>query len=157
MEKNNAKKLEKAIEKLRANLVLVEGKRDKKALELLGCENVLAVAGRKNQLANLIKIENELSFSTCCERIEEKFTTIENELSFSTCSKVNNFRDNKKIVIVATDLDKSGNELAEAIKSEIEGFAQVDCETRRELGKLLRLKYFEDIKRKYEEFYENEG
>lgn len=118
MEKNNAKKLEKAIEKLRANLVLVEGKRDKKALELLGCENVLAVAGRKNQLANLI---------------------------------------NEKRVIVATDLDKSGNELAEAIKSEIEGFAQVDCETRRELGRLLRLKYFEDIKRKYEEFYENEG
>lgn len=118
MKKDDAKKLEKAIEKLRANLVLVEGKRDKKALELLGCKNVLTIAGRKNQLANLIS---------------------------------------EKKVIVATDLDKSGNELAEAIKNEIEGFAQVDCETRRELGKLLRLKYFEDIKRKYEKFYEEKG
>lgn len=114
----NAKKLEKALTQLKDNLVLVEGKRDKAALQALGCNNILAVSGRKNRLRQIV---------------------------------------NEKKVIVMTDLDKAGNELAKMITDELEGMARVDCETRRIFGRVLRLKYFEDIKRKYEKFYEEGG
>ena len=109
------KKLKKALAQIKETLVLVEGKRDKTALEALGCKSVLAVAGRKNQLRELVK---------------------------------------DKKVIVMTDLDKPGNELAKMIRGELEGAAKVDCETRRVFGEVLKLKYFEDIKRKYEKFCE---
>ncbi len=111
----NIKKLEKALARIKENLVLVEGKRDKAALQALGCKKILAVSGRKNQLRELI---------------------------------------GDRTVIVMTDFDKAGNELAKMITDELEGIARVDCETRKVFGKVLKLRYFEDIKRKYEEFYE---
>jgi len=113
--KADAKKLERLIMKLQENCVLVEGKRDKLAMQKLGCEDVIAVSGRTRQLRDVIK----------CEK-----------------------------VIIATDLDRKGNELARRVREEMEGLIKVDSETRIHLAKLLELKYFEDIKRKYDEFYE---
>lgn len=113
------KEIEKAIAQLKENLVLVEGKRDKLALESLGCKEVLAVAGRKKQLREIIR--------------------------------------SRKKIIVATDLDDSGNELAKMIKDELEGSMQVDCETRVKLARLLQFRYFEDIKKRYDEMKSKEG
>jgi len=114
--KTDAKKLERLIKKLQENCVLVEGKRDKMALQKLGCEEVIAVSGRTRQLRDIIK-----------------------------CSKI----------IIATDLDRRGNELARRVREEMEGLVKVDSETRIHLARLLELKYFEDAKRRYDEFYEN--
>ncbi|MFH1222319.1 MAG: toprim domain-containing protein [Candidatus Micrarchaeota archaeon] len=114
-EKKDAVRLEQLLAQLKQNLVLVEGKRDKAALEALGCKDVIAVAGRKNQLREIISA---------------------------------------KKVVVATDLDAAGNELAALIRGELEGSSSVDCETRVLLARLLQMRYFEDAKRKYKEFYE---
>ncbi len=114
--KKDVKKLELLIRKMQESCVLVEGKRDKIALEKLGCEDVIAVSGRTRQLRNLVKA---------------------------------------KKIIVATDLDRKGNELARMIREEMEGMVKVDSETRIQLARLLEMKYFEDAKRRYDEFYEN--
>ncbi|MEM2909288.1 MAG: hypothetical protein QW590_03940 [Candidatus Bilamarchaeaceae archaeon] len=113
MKEKDAKRLECLIRILKNNCVLVEGKRDKEALNSLGCSDAIPISGRIRQLREFIKA---------------------------------------KKVIVATDLDRRGNQLAAMIKSELEGSAIVDCETRILLGRLLKLKYFEDIGRKYAEF-----
>lgn len=112
----DAKKLEMLIEKLQENCVLVEGKRDKLAMQKLGCKDIITVSGRTSQLRDVIKA---------------------------------------KKVIVATDLDRKGNQLARMVRDEMEGLVKVDSETRIHLARLLELKYFEDVKRKYDEFYEN--
>ena len=114
--KADVKKLEMLIEKLQENCVLVEGKRDKLAMQKLGCKDVIAVSGRTSQLRDVIKA---------------------------------------KKVIIATDLDRKGNQLARMVRDEMEGLVKVDSETRIHLARLLELKYFEDAKRKYDEFYEN--
>ncbi len=114
--KKDVKKLELLIRKMQESCVLVEGKRDKIALEKLGCEDVIAVSGRTRQLRNLVKA---------------------------------------KKIIVATDLDRKGNELARMIREEMEGMVKVDSETRVQLARLLEMKYFEDAKRRYDEFYKN--
>ncbi|MEM4208287.1 MAG: toprim domain-containing protein [Candidatus Bilamarchaeaceae archaeon] len=116
--KEEMKKIENTLSELRQNLVLVEGKRDKEALESLGCKDVIAVAGRKNQIRDIVSA---------------------------------------KKVIVATDLDQAGNELAKMIKEELEGDMQVDCETRIKLAKLLQFRYFEDIKKRYEKVKDEVG
>ncbi len=62
-------------------------------------------------------------------------------------------KGNAGTVVVLTDLDRRGNELAMRAKEELEGLSiRADMETRKKLGRILRLKYFEDLARKYEEF-----
>lgn len=58
-------------------------------------------------------------------------------------------------VIVLTDLDRRGDQLAEAAKDELEARSiRADVQIRRQLAGILALRYFEDIERKYKEFME---
>lgn len=58
-------------------------------------------------------------------------------------------------VVVLTDLDRRGNELAVTARSELESRSiTVDLETRKKLAGILKLRYFEDVERKYHEFME---
>ncbi|MFH1393952.1 MAG: toprim domain-containing protein [Candidatus Micrarchaeota archaeon] len=70
----------------------------------------------------------------------------------SSCEKVRGKTDE---VIVLTDLDRRGDELARKAKEELEGLSiRADLETRKKLAGILRLKYFEEAARKYEELME---
>jgi 5S rRNA maturation endonuclease (ribonuclease M5) len=60
-----------------------------------------------------------------------------------------------KAVIVLTDIDRRGNQLALAAKGELEGMSRTaDIETRRKLAGILGLRNFEDAERKYKELME---
>jgi len=60
-------------------------------------------------------------------------------------------------VIVLTDIDRRGNQLALAAKGELEGMSRTaDIETRRKLAGILGLRNFEDAERKYKELIEKE-
>lgn len=106
--------LEEILQKLREEVVFVEGKRDVEALERLRVQAIPIVG-----------------------RVE------------SAILKANR---NKRVVLLM-DLDRKGNELAEKVYELLwsEG-VKVDNESRRKLGKILRVKYFEELDRKYEEF-----
>lgn len=57
--------------------------------------------------------------------------------------------------VILTDLDRRGNELARRAVEELERYGiQADTDCRKRLGRLLRLKYFEDIDRLYRAFIE---
>ncbi|MBU0533093.1 hypothetical protein KKB44_06390 [Candidatus Micrarchaeota archaeon] len=72
--------------------------------------------------------------------------TISGNLRLS-CDKVE-----KGTVVVLTDLDRRGDELAVAAKDELERHSiSVDLETRKMLAHTLRIRYFEDVKRAYDE------
>lgn len=58
-------------------------------------------------------------------------------------------------VIIATDLDRRGNEMARELVDELERYSlRADGETRILLARILKMKYFEDVKRRYDEFME---
>ncbi len=62
---------------------------------------------------------------------------------------------NVKIVIILTDLDRRGNELAKRAGDELERYSiTVDGTTRTEIAKILNLRFFEDIDKKYLKFLE---
>ena len=116
--KEKYKKLLRLLAMLRGSVVLVEGKRDKKALEELGCRRVITVSGRVRDV---------------CESL----------------------RGEEGRVVIATDLDRSGNELARMAREELEGCSLgADSETRVLLARILKIRYFEDAKRGFDEFVE---
>lgn len=57
-------------------------------------------------------------------------------------------------VILLTDIDTRGDELAIELKNELERYSiACDIELRKRIFKLLRLKYFEELGHKLDEFY----
>lgn len=70
----------------------------------------------------------------------------------SACEKV---RGKAEEVVVLTDLDRRGDELAKLARGELERYSiRAELETRRKLAGILKLRYFEDADRKYEELME---
>ncbi len=58
-------------------------------------------------------------------------------------------------VVVLTDLDRRGNELAELAQQELERYSIfANTDYRRILGKVLRIKHFEELDKKYNEYLE---
>ncbi len=56
-----------------------------------------------------------------------------------------------KNVVILTDIDERGNELADEVRKELERYEiAVDVETRKRVSKILNLKEVETIDRKYE-------
>ncbi len=57
-------------------------------------------------------------------------------------------------VILLTDMDTRGDELAFELKNELERYS-IACDTdmRKRISKLLRLRYFEELRHKLDEFY----
>jgi 5S rRNA maturation endonuclease (ribonuclease M5) len=111
------KKLRRLLQKMEESVVLVEGKRDKKALEKLGCPRVITVSGRVRDVCETLRNEDR--------------------------------------VIIATDLDRRGNEIARKAREELEGCSvTADSETRVLLARILKIRYFEDAKRGFDEFME---
>ncbi len=111
------KKLTRLLRKMEDSVVLVEGKRDKSALEKLGCTRVITVSGRIRDVCGTLGGEDE--------------------------------------VIIATDLDRRGNEMARMAREELEGCSvSADSETRVLLARILKIRYFEDAKRGFDEFME---
>lgn len=81
----------------------------------------------------------------------ENVLTISGNLLLS-CNQVQGKTDE---VVILTDLDRRGEELAKKAKQELEGCSiRAEIETRKKLAGILKLRYFEDIKRKYDEFME---
>lgn len=75
--------------------------------------------------------------------------TISGNLRLS-CDKVKTER-----VFVLTDLDRRGDELARAARDELEARSiKADLEVRKMLAHTLRIRYFEDAKRAYDELIE---
>ncbi len=61
----------------------------------------------------------------------------------------------KRDVIIATDLDRRGNEMARSLREELERYSiRADGETRILLARILKIRYFEDVKRGFDEFME---
>jgi 5S rRNA maturation endonuclease (ribonuclease M5) len=116
--KAQEKELKKLMKKLEDAVVLVEGKKDKRALEpYVGKgEILLASSGR------LLK---------SCERASEL---------------------GAREVVVLTDRDTSGEELAKMAKNELERHGiRANLEMRKMLMAVLRLAYVENFEKKYEE------
>ncbi len=67
--------------------------------------------------------------------------------------------EKKENIVVLFDLDRKGNILCKKVQEELWSMGlSPDVWTRKELGKILRIKYFEDIKRKYDKYIgENNG
>ncbi len=56
-------------------------------------------------------------------------------------------------VVIATDLDRRGNEMARKAREELERCSlAADSETRVLLARILKIRYFEDVKRGFDEF-----
>lgn len=114
--KEKYKKLRRLLGKMEESVVLVEGKRDKNALEQLGMGRVITISGR----------------------IRDVCGSLEGE---------------KRNVVIATDLDRRGNEMARRAREELEGCSlNADSETRVLLARILKIRYFEDAKRGFDEF-----
>ncbi len=61
-------------------------------------------------------------------------------------------------VVVLTDLDRRGNELARLAKDELERYSiRAEVEIRKEIAGILDLRYFENTSRRYEKFMEENG
>ena len=74
----------------------------------------------------------------------------------ATCESVR-MPTNKAKIIVLTDLDRRGDELAKLAVGELERYGiNANIEYRKILGGLLNLRHFEDINRKYLKFIEEE-
>ncbi len=52
--KERIKSVEKSLERLRQGIILVEGKRDKIAMEQLGCSHVIAISGRTRRIGEIV-------------------------------------------------------------------------------------------------------
>lgn len=77
--------------------------------------------------------------------------TISGNLRIS-CNKVKDVTEN---VIILTDLDRRGNELAIRAREELERYSvKADTETRKHLAGILDLRCFEDMERKHVKFME---
>lgn len=110
-----------------------------KLLELIK-DSVVFVEGKKDKLA-LVQLGCNVS----------NILTISGNLRQS-CESLGN---GIKKVIILTDLDRRGNELAKRAVEELERYSiGSDIETRKEVGEILNVKYFEDIERKYMQFLE---
>ncbi|MDD5023255.1 MAG: toprim domain-containing protein [Candidatus ainarchaeum sp.] len=66
--------------------------------------------------------------------------------------------ENSRKVVIMTDLDRKGNLLAARLEEIFwsKGI-NADLETRKKIGRILRIKYFEEIDRKYNKYIENGG
>lgn len=118
---NALKRLGRLMQRIRDGWVFVEGRRDKEALEKLGCTKVLTISG---------------TLRSACAKLEGKADS----------------------VVVLTDLDRRGDELARLAAQELEGCSiAADLETRKKLAGILRLRYFEDAKRKHDKLMEDIG
>ena len=63
--------------------------------------------------------------------------------------------EEKRDIVIATDLDARGNEMARELTEELERYSiRADNESRVLLARILKMKYFEDVKRRYDEFIE---
>jgi 5S rRNA maturation endonuclease (ribonuclease M5) len=81
----------------------------------------------------------------------ENIKTISGNLRIS-CNEVSGVA---KKVVVLTDLDRKGEELAKRANEELESCSiKADVETRKHLAAILDLRCFEDMERKYEKFME---
>ncbi|MDO8553436.1 MAG: hypothetical protein Q7S22_01405 [Candidatus Micrarchaeota archaeon] len=82
----------------------------------------------------------------------ENIYTISGNLKQS-CEQV--MERNVKIVMILTDLDRRGNELAKRAGEELERYSiTIDGTTRIEIARTLNLRFFEDLERKYLKFLE---
>lgn len=64
----------------------------------------------------------------------------------------NRIKEHKKAIIL-TDLDRKGNLLAKRLEERLWSMGiKTDTETRRKLGRILKVKYFENLDKRYEEF-----
>ena len=90
----------------------------------------------------------------------ENVLTISGNLRLS-CAKLKKTMKGDEKVFVLTDLDRRGDQLAKMAKDELEGLSVVaDTRTRKVLAYALNIRYFEDVKRAYEEIMkkgENNG
>jgi len=79
--------------------------------------------------------------------------TISGNLRLS-CERVRKQKGDVK-VFVLTDLDRRGGQLAKMAKDELEGLSiTADLITRKMLARTLKIRYFEDAKRAYDELIE---
>lgn len=63
-------------------------------------------------------------------------------------------KKNAKRVIVLTDLDRRGDELADEAQKELERYGiKADIKMRRSIGRVLSLREFESMHKKYEELW----
>lgn len=80
--------------------------------------------------------------------------TISGNLRLS-CERLASRQEKIGVVFILTDLDRRGHQLADAAKEELERHSiKAELKARKSLGRLLKIKYFEDMKRKYDEINE---
>lgn len=114
------KEMEEIIKRLREEVIIVEGKRDKKALEGIGAKKVYCAVGRMDHMYKKVR--------------------------------------NEKNVIILADLDRKGHWLAGKMAENLWSMGiKSDVRIRKRLGKILRIKYFEELDRRYKEFLEENG
>ncbi|MBD3398427.1 hypothetical protein GF412_04350 [Candidatus Micrarchaeota archaeon] len=115
--KAQEKELSKLMEKLEESVVLVEGKKDERALAPYIKEGRILQASGK--------------LRTACERASGEHV---------------------KEVVVLTDRDKAGEELARMAEEELGRYGiRADLETRKRLLAILRITHVENFAKKYEE------
>ncbi len=115
------KQFKRVIEKLKAAIVLVEGKRDVEAIHsALGIE-AIATAYRPREMIYLLK-------------------------------EIMNGEEKSKEVVILTDLDRRGNELAKILEQELSPFFVCDIKAREIIGYVLKLRAFEDFDKQYRKF-----
>ncbi|MBD3390169.1 hypothetical protein GF415_04440 [Candidatus Micrarchaeota archaeon] len=112
------------MERLRDSVVLVEGKKDERALEpYMESGKILKAAGR---------------LETACRRASEIFSNCRGKAGGEA--------------IVLMDRDSAGEELAVITKGELEANSiKADLETRKRLMAILRLTHIENFGKKYTE------
>lgn len=100
-------------------------------------ESVVIVEGKRDQEAlRNIGIDNTYAAAGIAEKV---------------CKKM----ENEKEVVILTDLDRKGNMLAEKLSEYLwSAGVKTDTTTRRKLGRILRVKYFEEMDKKYRKFLE---
>ena len=124
--KEKTKRVNALLERLRQSCVFVEGKRDKIALLSLGCLDVKTISGNLRLSADAL----------AGEILQGK-------------------RPADAPVVILTDFDRRGGQLAEMARGELESRSiRADLHTRKEIGSLLRIKFFEDFRRLYDKMIE---
>lgn len=82
--------------------------------------------------------------------------TISGNLKIS-CQKLETLKPIPDEVVILTDFDRRGKQLALLAKDELEAHSiRADLKTRFELGRILKIRYFEDVKRHYDELTQGE-
>ena len=128
--KEKIKRMDAIIAALRNSIVFVEGKRDKAALMSLGCTDVFTISGNLRQ---------------SCDRVASFLDKEEGARS----------RPGAPRVVILTDFDRRGGQLAMMARDELEARSLgVDLETRKKIGSLMRVKFFEDFRRLYDKMIE---